>query len=254
MYQVYKPQKYHQIPPRIAPSRSFRQQDGIQVRVEKVDNHRTSSSCIWWSLMMSPRSWQAPLVLEVHSAQLVGKGNDWQVRGWTCGFDSFPPSVAPARRWLMDSMAMTPSKSIIATGPMQQFLWRISFFEAADGRRYRNFRKKHWILISRERYWGSLILSPFHTSSEVRQERSRCSLPSRSEWFCSVEEGYFEDEWSQMLSLLFQTLLVLEGELGGVCWAHTNSEKDTPEVWRWELPIPSVFGFWSFCVWWDFHD
>lgn len=123
MYQVYKPKKYHQIPPKIAPSRSFRQQNGIQVRVEKVDNHRTSSSCIWWSLMMSPRSWQAPLVLEVHSAQLVGKGNDWQVRGWTCGFDSFPPSVAPARRWLMDSMAMTHSKSIIATGPMQQFLW-----------------------------------------------------------------------------------------------------------------------------------
>lgn len=142
MYQVYKPKKYHQIPSKIAPSRSFRQQNGIQVRVEKVDNHRTSSSCIWWSLMMSPRSWQAPLVLEVHSAQLVGKGNDWQVRGWTCGFDSFPPSVAPARRWLMDSMAMTHSKSIIATGPMQQFLWRISFFEAADGRRYRNFRKK----------------------------------------------------------------------------------------------------------------
>ena len=57
-----------------------------------------------------------------------------------------------------------------------------------------------------------------------------------------------------MLSLLFQTLLVLEGELGGVCWAHTNSEKDTPEVWRWELTILSIFGFWSFCVWWDFQD
>lgn len=65
----------------------------------------------------------------------------------------------------------------------------------------------------------------------------------------SVEEGYFEDEWSQMLSLLFQTLLVWKGNVGSVL-GSTPTLKKTLQKSEDEScnPILWVFGFLVLCL------